>query len=273
MEKNIPIHINLEVDRQKLLSELDSHFIVLKTILNSVDDGTYNLVKSSNSGIIKMVSTGLDPKKLKENEIAKCFKSCIGSLQDFMDKLIAIIRLKGARIMATRSVSNDVELQEFLNEKMASFLQDVAKDKKLKAPDKLNILQVNDPSIRAMVDGYFSLRNSIEHHKSIAGKDINFTYRRLAISADNLEITALPFQVSEGQNLKLEAKDETRFIPANSEIILTENEVEQTIECIKLFISIYMTNLVSAILVPPINNGDGMPNPVEIKVDVKFDAQ
>jgi|GEM_PF-6131393 hypothetical protein len=75
---------------------------------------------------------------LKRREINKCFKSIIGSFQDYMDKLISILRLKSEKITLTPPITQN-QINIFLSEEFEKHLLEVSTDRSLNVPKKLDV--------------------------------------------------------------------------------------------------------------------------------------
>ena len=248
MAAEMTLHINLDFYHGRLVAELDSNLVALRTTLRSIEDGSYASAPLSNSGVLKMTLSMPDPAVLRKQEIEKCFKAVVGSLQDFMDRLIGILNMSRGKIIIDRSISTDAEFKQFFADIETRFIQEVARDKSLKVPHKLDILKVHDPVIRTMVDGYFAARNSIEHHKGLADRDIDLNYRIFTLLAGDKEITALPFQVTENTPIMLGARDGGRKILAHTQIEISEDEMENVTQTIRNFIALGMAQDVSAMM-------------------------
>ena len=240
--------INLKFFHYRISSDLDSHLVALQSTLRSIKDGTYSSSQMNNIGIMKMAMLIPDPETLKKKEINKCFKACVGSLQDFMDSLIGAINMCKSDIRSSKALSGKEEIEKFLQETQDKFIQDVARNKSLKVKDKLDLLQVTEPTIRKMVDGYFSTRNSIEHHKSFADRDVELVYREFKLLAGDMEIKTLPSQGSKNTGISMGAKDTIRVISKDSLIEISETEIENVIQSIKIFIATYMTQKAQEII-------------------------
>ena len=192
--KEINLTINLQFFHNKLVSYLDSHLIALQSTIRSIQDDSFNSSKMKNIGVMQMSMLIPTPEILKQQEINKCFKACVSSLQDFMDNLIGIINMCKSDIRPDKVLTGREEVEKFLQKTQDKFIQDIARDKNLKVRNKLDMLKVDNPTIRKMLDGYFSIRNSIEHHKNITDRDVELIYREFKFLAGDIEIKTLPFR-------------------------------------------------------------------------------
>ena len=248
---NIPLHINLDVLRGRLSTQLDGNLTSLETVIESINNGAYAANGFSTIGILKMTLSSPSPDVFKKQEINKCFKSSLSALQDFMDGLIAMKRMSASPIIMTKPVSSDEEIQAFIKETEERFIQEVSQDRKLKVPDKLEELNITELTIRAIVDGYFLIRNSLEHHKGLADRDITLIYREMTLVSGETEIDKLPFHTKENAGINLITRDISRIIPKNAQIEISELEMKNVINTIKVFVSIYSAQKVSDMINQP----------------------
>lgn len=238
--EKINLTINLQFFHNRIILDLDSHLVALQSVIRSIEDGSYSSSEMRNIGLMKMPIRIPDPKTLKQKEIDKCFKACVGSLQDFMDSLIGVINMCKSDIRPKKVLTGKQEVEKFLQETQDKFIQDIARDKNLKVRNKLDMLKIEDPIIRKMTDGYFGLRNSIEHHKNIADRDIELIYREFKLLAGDIEIKTLPFQAPENTGISIRTGDITRVISKNSLIEISETEIDNVIQSIKIVIATYI---------------------------------
>jgi len=146
---------------------------------------------------------------LKQREINKCFKSIIASLQDYMDKLIASIRLAEEKIIPTLGTTHK-EIEEILQSKYISHLLDVSTDRSLNIPCKLETLlgAPENQVLKNSVQSYFDIRNGLEHHKGIAKTERNVTYKRIIIATSKGQEIIPPMTLESEEGIFLKTVDE-----------------------------------------------------------------
>lgn len=146
---------------------------------------------------------------LKRREINKCFKSIVGSLQDYMDKLISVLRLKSEGIKLTTPITSD-ELNRFLTRQFEKHLLDASTDRSLNIPKKLDLIldKLEHQIYKDSVQSYFNLRNGLEHHKGMAKTDRVIYYRRLGLASTAGYEVEKPGPLGVGEGLVLKTFDE-----------------------------------------------------------------
>jgi len=233
--------LNLKVDFNgyinSLNSEIDSHFVSLKTTLKSIENISYLDHQTTGNTMVRMIISKPNPELFKKQEINKSFKEIICSLQDFMDKLIAVSKISKEQIIIKKSITDDEELRQFLFEVENSFIQKISKDKSLTSPKKLELFKLGDIELNKIIKNYFEIRNSLEHHKGIADREMILTCRKVIICVQDKEVELIPFDVEGGESITMKSKDVSRNIPINSQIEITETEIEETLTTIKVFIA------------------------------------
>ncbi|MBI1895903.1 MAG: hypothetical protein HYZ57_12420 [Acidobacteria bacterium] len=61
---------------------------------------------------------------------------------------------------------------------------------------------------------YFELRRALEHHQDVPEKELVVHVHRMALVVDNVEITALPYNINKGQTLGVRiSREERRYSP------------------------------------------------------------
>ena|GEM_PF-2157521 len=114
-------------------------------------------------------------------EIKKCFKSIIGSVQDYLDRLIATKNLfEETKTINARSLD---EFKKSFEESYRSKLLEIATKRNDGARNKLKDLFI-DRELSNIYDSLISLvelRNSIEHHKSLLINEKKIQYKRFSL--------------------------------------------------------------------------------------------
>src|SRR4051812_12970447 len=116
MIQGISIRINMDVYRGELERELDSSLGSLRTLLRSLDDGSYQTkaTQASAKSVIQMAfqQGNTDPQVLRKGEILKTYNSLVRALISFIDKMIAVshARFDTAQIRVDRTLKSEAEI-------------------------------------------------------------------------------------------------------------------------------------------------------------------
>ena len=177
---SLKIDINLAVYEARLRSEIASDLSALELILNSFDSPGRNkkfIIKQN----ITLAEISIPPDEfIKRREINKCFKSILGSVQDYIDNLIGLLRLKDEKINIPKGTSHS-ELLKLVNDLLNKKILEASTDRSLNVPKKLPmVLDKSDHEIyKESLQSYFDVRNGLEHHKGIAKSTRVLKYRRI----------------------------------------------------------------------------------------------
>jgi hypothetical protein len=176
------------------------------------------------------------PDFLKQRELNKCFKSIIGSLQDFMDKLIAAMRFSEENI--NLHIGHSKEELDSIFQKISDLVVNVSTDHSLNIPRKLDIIFSNSKNeeIKVSIQSYFDVRNGLEHHKGIAKIKRLMTYKRLALaSTAGYEVTP-PAMLGLGEGLVLKSFSENIIYDKGGNLIITRTQLDGIILNLLIFV-------------------------------------
>ncbi|NOU16900.1 MAG: hypothetical protein HOO91_05010 [Bacteroidales bacterium] len=232
------INIDLNKFADQLYGEISSDLKTLQIIndavkLENYSTTCYTLTQGSLTSTVSVPPIEF----LKQRELNKCFKSIISSLQDYMDKLIAIHRLGGEDIIPP-SGSKIEDVGILLQSKFAELLLKVSSDLTLNIPKKLEILLVNhkNEEIKVSVQSYFDVRNGLEHHKGIAMKDRLITYKRIAVASTVGYEVIPPVTLGVGEGLILKTFSETVAYDKGGNLIITRYQLNGIILNLLMFV-------------------------------------
>lgn len=232
------VSIDLAIYESQLRGEIASDLTTLQVASEAICNPEYKTMKYVLKQGLTISEISVPPAEfLKRREINKCFKSIVGSLQDYMDKLISILRLKSEKINLTEPMSQR-EINIFLSEKFERHLMDVSTDISLNVPKKLDILldkpeqQVHKDSIQS----YFNLRNGLEHHKGIAKTDRVVHYKRLGLASTAGYEVEGPGMLGAGEGLVLKTFDEKIAYDKGGSMLLTKEQLDSIVLNLLIFI-------------------------------------
>lgn len=166
--------------------------------------------------------------KAPERAARACFLSAIGKFISFLDKLIASQVVSKDGISINRNLSID-DLQNYVNEYMDERIAKVAKDTSLTNPKKIACF----PGVNAMISDtalkYFELRRTLEHHQDVPEKKLTVHVHRMALVVDDIEITALPYNINKGQTLGVRFPREERCYSPGVKITLSPQDAHDLV--------------------------------------------
>lgn len=212
----------------QLFAELDGSLADLAQTMSAIREGPYVEKASGQRFGPVEVNFVPDASDLSANAVKRaaenCFRAAIGSFISFLDKLIATARLRKEGIRVKRDLSTYEEIQQYLNAYLASKISEVAKDRALTNPKKLDYFpSLSDFSRRAALS-YFALRRSIEHHQGMPQGDIEIQVYLQKLFIDDVEATQLPAVAHSGQLVQLKLVPSRKVFPMGTKIILTPED-------------------------------------------------
>ncbi len=232
---HLQIHLNVLADQ--LRGEISSDLTTLKVLNDAIDR---NLYPSSNYTLqqwILTTSITVPPLDfLKQREINKCFKSIIGSLQDYLDKLIAALDLAMEDIILPVE-SNSIDLNKIIESKYEANLLKVSTDQSLKIPKKLEMLlpSPENEEIKNSLQSFFDVRNWLEHHKGIAKNHRVMTYKRIGIVSISGQEIIPKMKLLAGDGICIKAFTENIYYDKGGNIIISNEQLDWIVFSLLLF--------------------------------------
>ncbi|MBL7888651.1 MAG: hypothetical protein JNL24_03805 [Bacteroidia bacterium] len=231
------IDIDLSIYESKLRGQIGSDLTALQITYDAISQPNYNNRKYILKQGFTISEIGVPPVDfLKQREINKCFKSIIGSFQDYMDNLIAILRLKAEKITIPPQTTLE-EVNALLQNKFEEHLLNVSTDRSLNIPSKLKLL-LDKPKhqiYKESIQSYFDIRNGLEHHKGIAKADRVIRYKRMGLASTAGYEVMKPGPLGEGEGLVLKTFDEEITFDKGGMLLITREQLD----CIALSLLIF----------------------------------
>jgi hypothetical protein len=222
------ISINISVYANQLRGEIGSDLTTLQIVLGTIANGTY----LSNSYSLRqgmLISQIPQPPQdfLEKREINKCFKSIIASLQDYMDKLIALIRLTNEPIVPPLGASQK-DIDNLLQEKFKSIVMKVSTEVSLNIPKKLDLVleTTANNEIKTALKSYFDLRNGLEHHKGIAKRNHLVKYKRIGLASTTGKEAFSGIPLGPGEGLVIKTFDETITFDEGGSLTISREQLD-----------------------------------------------
>jgi hypothetical protein len=234
---SINIDIDLSIYESQLRGEIASDLATLQIVFEAITNPNYIQSKYVLRQKITIAEIALPPTEfLERREINKCFKSIIGSLQDYMDRLISILRLK-SELITLPAITTKEQLNDFLTKKIETHILEVSTDRSLNVPKKLNIL-LNKPEhqvYKEAIQSYFDLRNGLEHHKGVAKTDRIIRYKRLGLASTAGYEVEKPGPLGVGEGLVLKTFDEEINYDKGGFMLIRKEQLESIILNLLIF--------------------------------------
>ena len=232
------ISINLGLYESQIRGEIASDLATLHVAHEAMSHPDYiNTTFTLKQGIV-ISQINVPPIKFqKKREVNKCFKSVMSSMQDYLDKMISILRLKSDVFEIVPPVNGEV-INRILTERFKKHLMEVSTDRSLNVPKKLNLIfEMPEHQVyKEALQSYFDVRNAFEHHKGIAKVDRVILYKRLGLASTAGYEVKEPGPLGENEGLVLKTFDEKISFDGGGEMLITKEQLEVIILGILIFI-------------------------------------
>ena len=231
------IDIDLSIYESRLRGQIGSDLTALQITYDAISQPDYNNRKYILKQGFTIAEIGVPPVEfLQQREINKCFKSVIGSLQDYLDNLIAILRLKSEKFSLPANTTVE-EVNKHLQDKFEYHLLNVSTDRSLNVPQKLKFL-LDKPEhqiYKNSVQSYFDVRNGLEHHKGIAKTDRVIHYKRMGLASTAGYEVMKPGAVGEGEGLVVKTFDEEITFDKGGLLLITRQQLDSIVLSLLMF--------------------------------------
>lgn len=235
---SININIDLRVYEARLRKEISSDLIALKYFLETISNPQKVESKFLLKQDITLVEISAPPIDFqKQREINKCFKSIIGSLQDYIDNLLALLLLRNEKLTFPTSATSK-ELNELVEGLLAKKLMELSTNRKLNVPKKINLIfdKPEHQIYKESIQSYFEIRNGLEHHKGLAKSDRVLKYKRMGVASSiGHEITLPMTDLVEGGVVMKSFDEEIKF-DQGGELILSKKQLDELIISLLIFV-------------------------------------
>ena len=227
MKNNHNITVKIEVYEAILRKEIGSDLTCLDIVLEKLNKDFRNKKHILQQGMSFSEISIPDTEKMKKREIIKCFKSIMGSFQDFIDKLVAVLKFKDDCNIILPYPATLKYVPVLLERKLQSHIIKVSTNKKLDSRKKINLLfdKSEDEIYKESIKSYFDLRNAFEHHKSIAKEKRVIKYKRLGIESDGIELNG-PKLLTPKNNVTVKTYEENIEYDKGELIDFTEKQIK-----------------------------------------------
>ncbi len=221
----------------ELRKDIDRRLNALRVILRAVEIGAYKDLATPQSKKFIKLQVSIPDDKNEEKELCDAFKDIIDAFADFLDRVMALVKIYSSPVVIPRQLNGEDEIRKFLLEYVEVVIHKVA-TKKIPNPEKIKYdlsIFSKDASL-----GYFSIRNSIGHHKRIADRDMKLLYRGFNLVAikDDEELSILqPTELKKGEKLAFGYKEHERKIQKGELISISEAEIEGVVTTLELIIA------------------------------------
>lgn len=232
---SLDINNVLAVFERELDTILSDMFqLVAAAARNQYADTSVNTV-----GIMSMQIPSVDTfgESAPQRAARNAFISAMSKFSGFMDRLIALGRIKRDKILFTRPVNGEAEIIAYAQEYVETMVAAIARDSSLNVPKKLDTFVGLDQSVKDMVTAYNKLRNALEHHHDFPKHELRLPFRHVTVLVDGQPLTALPAPVNAGAQLAVEVSFDTMVFRADQQVLLQPEAVNNLLFTLRHFIA------------------------------------
>jgi hypothetical protein len=225
--------MNIVINPNFYIEKLKHHLIneelkALRSALCSIENGTNHdlgsLSEHSPTNIAIFHEIGAE--EAVQIELKKTYCAITRIFHDYIDELIAIQKFIAMPQKPNRTIHNNADLDKHIREQIAKKTQQLSKDGHLTGPKKLTKLGSLGKFLDKATTGYFSLRAAIEHHKSIAQKDIKVAYYGQEYMVEGKPMKLDKPTALRDTTIDLNVFEMSHYIKKGSDIKLTETDLE-----------------------------------------------
>lgn len=244
MEK-ISISVNFDNHLTHLTNHINAHIAIFRGFLENLSKTDYGNLRGAS--FINILVTPISKESLADQEAEKCYKSLITTLQDFMDRMLAVqLTYNKEKIeLQINDVNNTSKIHEALLKIENDEFLKISKDQTLNSKNKTHKLLGANIEAKNYLNEYFLLRNSLEHNKGFAKHDIDLKYKRLGVFCDDEEITKAGFITKTGQAISTKIFEEKIIFKKGEKIKLNQVVLENIAFTIYFYIAPEIIRVVS----------------------------
>jgi hypothetical protein len=140
--------------------------------------------------------------------------------------MLAVQRVVSKQLRVPSDAKSVDDVKKYVAGLIDSEYTAVARDQRLRNPDKIAAFIDIAEIARASALSYFEVRRAIEHHGGRTAKDVTLRFARLRLMVGDQEISKPGVVVGEGQSVGLSMNHESRVLRANEPIWIGESELE-----------------------------------------------
>lgn len=224
----------------RLRQDINNRLNSLRVILRAIETGVYkNLaIPQPNDFITFQASILENEDEKKEIELCNAFSDIIEYFNDFLDRIEALIKIYREPIILTRTLRGEDEIRNFVFAHVEEVIHNISKQKTF-SPQKIDSYNLQPFSREASLQ-YFSIRNSITHHKRVADRDMQLIYKglNLTLIKGDQEISILqPTRVEGGERIAIGYKEYRRDIQKGELISISEIDIQWVVATLGLIIA------------------------------------
>lgn len=225
------ITFNLDAYRNELDRGIQERLASLRNTLRSIEDGSYHEGRNTSApGSVVSYSvasfTG-DTTTLIQGEIKDTYIAITRTMYTFFEEVMAVKEFIAAGpTVIDREKTLDEAIEQSLKS-VAEIATRIRHDQSISAPRKAVSLGPYSDFIEKTITGYIDLRNCLEHHDSVARREILLNTLRIEPWIDHRPITALPATVNKGEAVGVSYYEHARIIAPGERVLLSEAEVNE----------------------------------------------
>jgi hypothetical protein len=212
---------------------LIDHMSELRNTLRSLEDGSF-LERAQAASPGAVVQLQFEPSgRVEPDAVAaacnRCFLGFVRELVSFLDRMIALRRLKQEKTTLSQPITSLEDLERFIDGRLNEIYQQVARDQRLSNPAKLAEFSRLPEMPKKAVESCLALRRCLEHHGGVPTEELRLHAVRPVILAGDQEITSLPFSAAAGVAISVRIDEVVSVFPAGVRVALSEVQLYHVI--------------------------------------------
>jgi len=200
----ISFKINLDLYTNNFLVRIAADMVSLNTILSAIDSGTYpNNNGSAVNGITMYTTSPTVNDDLRSYEITKTFISMMRNVNDYMDRLIAIMLFVKKNHKLPRQFTDIGDVNEYVNNLILEELIEYCSKTKDLFKTKLDYFSNLPAEFIKYMTTYNLLRNCYEHHKAISKSTLQIPIKTWGIFTSDGKKVEIDKPIEGGTNISV----------------------------------------------------------------------
>ncbi|CAN5873573.1 hypothetical protein BH24CHL4_BH24CHL4_10970 [soil metagenome] len=230
IERNISIDPRFAVAQMR--HEITRHIAAMRNSLRALEDGTYQQRQAAGSNanlILFSVDKQIDIQAEGQRIMSSTMQATFRSFSEFIDRVLATRELTLGPVQLSRTLKSKEELDNWISSWIMSRAVEVGRDRTRPTPRKLREIGNHPQWLLDVTNGYFALRNTIEHHHSVSQSEFSvITYRVRATTESGMRDVQLFDHFEAGEIIETFWEKREQRIPKGVQITIAEQGVELT---------------------------------------------
>lgn len=227
-KKSFKFSINFDYYRNLFRDRLGADMISLRLVISAINDKSYTKFQSHESkGFVFQSAMPTVNQGLKDYETIKIFISMMRNVNDYLDRMIAILNLSKKSIRVPKPMNLEEASKyanSLLDEELSLYCQKTREEMK----DKLKHFGDLPPEFTKYITTYNLLRNCYEHHKAISQRGLQIPIKKMGLYTQDGKEVEIGKVIKGGSTISVKFTQKTIHIKKGQPALLTYEDLVST---------------------------------------------